>query len=41
MLHMTEGMKISDHLGVLNGVVSELESIGVKIDEEDKGLRLI
>jgi hypothetical protein len=41
MLHMTEGTKISDHLGVLNGIVSELESIGVKIDEEDKGLRLI
>ena len=38
---MSEGTKVSDHLGVLNGIISELESIGVKIDEEDKGLRLI
>ena len=41
MLQMFEGTKIYDHLEVLNGIVSELESIGVKIDEEDKGLRLI
>ena len=37
---MTEGMKILDHLVALNGIVAELESIGVKIDE-DKALKLI
>ena len=36
-LQMSEGMKVFDHLGVLNGIIFELESIGVKIDEEDKG----
>ncbi|PHT54045.1 hypothetical protein CQW23_08507 [Capsicum baccatum] len=40
-LQMAEGTTISDHLSVLNGIVSELESIGVKIDDEDKALRLI
>ena len=40
-LQMEEGTKISDHLSALNGIVSELESIGVKIDDEDKALRLI
>ena len=38
---MEEGTTISDHLSVLNGIVSELESIGVGIDDEDKALRLI
>ncbi|KAF7833174.1 Zinc finger, CCHC-type [Senna tora] len=38
---MNEGTKISDHLSTLNGIVSELEYIGVKIDDEDKALRLI
>ena len=38
---MEEGTKISDHLSALNGIVSELKSIGVKIDDEDKALRLI
>ncbi|KAF7823624.1 Zinc finger, CCHC-type [Senna tora] len=37
---MNEGTKIFYHLSTLNGIVSELESIGVKIDE-DKALRLI
>lgn len=40
-LQMAEGTTISDHLSVLNEIVSELESIGVKIDDEDKALRLI
>lgn len=40
-LQMKEGTSISDHLSVLNGIVSELESIGVKIDDEDQALRLI
>ena len=40
-LQMSEGTTISDHLSVLNGIVSELESIGVKIDDEDQALRLI
>ena len=40
-LQITKGMKISDHLGALNGVVDELEAIGVKIDDEDKALKLI
>ena len=38
---MTKGMKISNHLGALNGIVTELESIGVKIEDEDKVLKLI
>ncbi|PON75591.1 hypothetical protein PanWU01x14_042160 [Parasponia andersonii] len=40
-LRMNEGTKISDHLNVLNGIVSELEAIGVKIEDEDKALRFI
>ncbi|KAF7841184.1 cytochrome p450 [Senna tora] len=40
-LRMNEGTKIFYHLSTLNGIVSELESIGVKIDDEDKTLRLI
>ena len=38
---MDEGAKISDHLSVLNGIISELEALGVKIEDEDKALRLI
>ena len=38
---MDEHTKISYHLSVLNGIVSELETIGVNIDYEDKDLRLI
>ncbi|CAJ2652377.1 unnamed protein product [Trifolium pratense] len=38
---MDEGTKISDHLSTLNNIVSELESIKVEIDDEDKELRLI
>ncbi|KAJ9535094.1 hypothetical protein OSB04_un001831 [Centaurea solstitialis] len=40
-LRMDGGTKISDHLSVLNNVVSELEAIGVKVEDEDKALRLI
>ena len=38
---MEEGTKISNHLSALNGIASELEYIGVKIDDKDKALRLI
>ena len=38
---MVEGTKIFDHLSVLNGIASELEAIGVKIEDEDKALRLL
>jgi hypothetical protein len=38
---MNEGTKISYHLSTLNNIVYELESIKVKIDDEDKVLRLI
>ncbi|CAL5192959.1 unnamed protein product [Lathyrus oleraceus] len=38
---MDEHTKVSDHLSVLHGFVSELETIGVKIDDEDKSLRII
>jgi hypothetical protein len=40
-LRMNEGATISNHLSVLNGIVSELETLGVKMDDEDKALRLI
>ncbi|CAK8540716.1 unnamed protein product [Lathyrus sativus] len=40
-LRMDEHTKVSDHLSALNGIASELEIIGVKIDDEDKALRLI
>ncbi|CAL5194565.1 unnamed protein product [Lathyrus oleraceus] len=37
---MDEHMKVFVHLSVLNCIFSELETIGVKIDVEDKALRL-
>lgn len=40
-LRMDEHTKVYDHLNVLNGIVSELEIIGFKIDDEDKVLRLV
>ncbi|KAK7245918.1 hypothetical protein RIF29_40772 [Crotalaria pallida] len=40
-LRMDDSMKVSDHLSALNGIISELEAIGVKIEDEDKALRLI
>ena len=41
LLKMSEGTKVSDHLAELNGITSELESIGVEINDEDKALKLI
>ncbi|KAL2498967.1 CCHC-type domain-containing protein [Abeliophyllum distichum] len=38
---MNTGTKISDHLSILNGIFSELDAIGVKLNDEDKSLRLI
>ena len=40
-LCMDDNMKLSYHLSALNGIVSISEAIGVKIDDEDKVLRLI
>lgn len=31
---------ISNHLSTINGIVSELEAIGVKIDDEDTAFKL-
>ncbi|KAJ0015038.1 hypothetical protein Pint_21004 [Pistacia integerrima] len=39
-LRMNEGTTIFDHLSVLNDIISELEAIGVKIDDDDIALRL-
>ncbi|CAL5195973.1 unnamed protein product [Lathyrus oleraceus] len=39
-LCMDEHMKVSGHLSVLNGIISELKIIGVKVNNEDKALRL-
>lgn len=38
---MDEHTKVFDHISVLNAIISELETTGVKIDDEDKALRLI
>ena len=35
------GTKFSDKLSVLNDIISKLETIRVKIDDEDKALRVI
>ncbi|KAF6152661.1 hypothetical protein GIB67_008098 [Kingdonia uniflora] len=40
-LKMNEGTSVGDLLGSLNGIISELESIGVKVKDEDKALQLI
>ncbi|KAF6137021.1 hypothetical protein GIB67_030785 [Kingdonia uniflora] len=40
-LKMNEGTSVGDHLGTLNGIVSELESIEVKVEDEDMALQLI
>ena len=40
-LHMEEGTRISDHMSILNGIISDLKAIGVAISDEDKALRLI
>ena len=38
---MEEGIKISNHLSILNEIVSELKAIGVTIEDENKALQLI
>jgi hypothetical protein len=40
-LRMIESATILDHLSILNGIVSKLETLRVKMDDEDKALRLI
>ncbi|KAF6159177.1 hypothetical protein GIB67_032794 [Kingdonia uniflora] len=40
-LRMDEGTSVGDHLGSLNGIILELESIRVKVEDEDKALQLI
>lgn len=40
-LRMVEGMKISNHLGILNDIVSELVVNEVNIYDEDKALKLL
>lgn len=36
-----KNMKVSDYLSVLKGIVFELETIRVNINDEDKVLRLV
>ena len=38
---MDGGTKISDQLSVLNNIILELEAIRVKVENEDKALRLV
>ena len=38
---MKEGRRISNHMSILNGIISDLEVIGVVIFDEDKALHLI
>ena len=38
---MTKGTEISNRLSILNGIVIELEAIGIKIEDGDKALRLL
>ena len=40
-LRMEEGTRMSDYMSILNGIISDLEAIGVVISDEDKALRLI
>ena len=40
-LGMEEGMRISDHMSILNGIISDLEISRVVISNEDKALCLI
>ena len=40
-LRMEEGTRISDHMSILNGIISNLEAMGVVISDEDKALLLI
>ena len=38
---MKEGAKVSEHLNTFNDILSQLESIGVKMDDEDKAVTLL
>ena len=38
---MEEGTRISNHMSILNGIISNLEVIGVMISNEDKSMLLI
>ena len=40
-LRMEEGTRISYHMSIFNGIISDLEAIGVMISNEDKALCLI
>ena len=40
-LKMKEGAKVSEHLNTFNDILSQLESIGVKMDDEDKAVTLL
>ena len=40
-LHMSEGVNITDHLDEFNRLITELEAIGAKIEEEDKEILLL
>ena len=40
-LKMKEGAKVSEHLNTFNYILSQLESIGVKMDDEAKAVTLL
>ena len=40
-LHMEKGTRISNHMSIPNGIISNLDAIGVVITDEDKAMRLI
>jgi hypothetical protein len=40
-LKMKEGMKIADHLNVFNTLICQLNSMDVKLDDEDKAVTLL
>ena len=40
-LHMTEGANFTEHLGEFKRLLTELKTIGVKIEEEDKAVILL
>ena len=40
-MRMKESMKIADHLNVFNTLICQLNSMDVKIDDEDKAVDLL
>ena len=40
-LHMGEGKNFLSHLNVINGLITQLANLGVKIDDEDKVIVLL